>query len=42
MAAALRIKDDDEAPAEKKVDELDSIMNRYDAEEKHEAYLKSD
>ena len=30
MAAAIHLRDDDEAEAPKKLDELDSIMNRYD------------
>ena len=41
LATAIRLHDDDEEPQPKKTDELDDIMNRYDAEEKHEAYLKS-
>ena len=40
LVAAIHLRDDDE-PAPKKTDELDAIMNRYDEEEKHEAYLKS-
>ena len=32
---------DDDDDGTKKVSELDSIMNRYDEEEKHAAYLKS-
>ena len=32
---------DDEDGVEKKVDEVDALMNKYDDDEKHEAYLKS-
>ena len=43
LVAAIHLKDEDdplEAPV-KKTDELDDIMNRVDAEEKHDEYLKS-
>ena len=35
--------DDDEsaAPVAKKLDEVDQLMNKYDDEEKHDEYLKS-
>ena len=39
-----KIKDDDEDGGDsgaKKMDEVDSLMQKYDNEEKHEAYLKS-
>ena len=33
--------DDDEQEGAKKVSELDQIMNRYEDDEKHDAYVKS-
>ena len=42
-AIHLHARDDDEeqADGEKKEDEVDAIMNRYDTEEKEEAFKKS-
>ena len=39
----MGVRDDDEESPEpaKKTDEVDQLMQKYDAEEKHEEYLKS-